>query len=47
VGLEDYGGDRQPTNAELVAEAVAVAHKAGRAVVAGPEARTALGLPAA
>jgi hypothetical protein len=45
VGLEDYGGDRQPTNAELVAEAVAVAEQAGRTVVAGAEARTALGLP--
>jgi 3-keto-5-aminohexanoate cleavage enzyme len=33
VGLESYAGDRQPTNAELVAEAVALGRRYGRAPV--------------
>ncbi|MFV0259795.1 MAG: 3-keto-5-aminohexanoate cleavage protein [Acidimicrobiales bacterium] len=45
VGLEFYGGDRQPTNAELVTEAVAAADSAGRPVADGVTAARLLGLP--
>ena len=49
VGLEDFGGPtaRRPTNADLVAEAVALAGKAGRPVATPDQARAALGLPPA
>ncbi len=45
LGLEFYGGDRQPTNAELVAEAVALCERAGRPVATCAEAADILGLP--
>lgn len=38
VGLEDYAGDRQPANAELVSEVVALARAAGRPVATCDEA---------
>jgi uncharacterized protein (DUF849 family) len=44
LGLEFYGGDRQPTNVELVEEAVAVAQAAGRPVASCDEAASILGL---
>ena len=45
LGLEFYGGDRQPTNAELVAEAVALCEEAGRPVATCEQAAEILGLP--
>jgi 3-keto-5-aminohexanoate cleavage enzyme len=45
IGLEFYGGDRQPTNVELVNEAVALCEKAGRPVAAPDQAATILRLP--
>jgi uncharacterized protein (DUF849 family) len=45
VGLEDYGGDRQPSNAELVAEVVAMARAAGRPVATCAETAALLALP--
>ena len=45
VGLEFYGGDRQPTNAELVTEAVKACADAGRTVASPDEAALLLGLP--
>ena len=45
LGLEFYGGDRQPTNAELVEEAVALCKEAGRPVATCEEAAGILGLP--
>jgi 3-keto-5-aminohexanoate cleavage enzyme len=45
LGLEFYGGDRQPTNAELVGEAVALCERAGRPVATCAEAADILGLP--
>ena len=45
LGLEFYGGDRQPTNAELVAEAVALCERAGRPVATCADAAGILGLP--
>jgi uncharacterized protein (DUF849 family) len=45
VGLEFFGGDRQPTNAELVAEAVALCEKVGRPVASCGEAVEILDLP--
>jgi 3-keto-5-aminohexanoate cleavage enzyme len=45
LGLEFYGGDRQPTNVSLVEEAVAVCEAAGRPVATGEEAAAILGLP--
>jgi uncharacterized protein (DUF849 family) len=45
VGLEFYGGDRRPTNVELVAEAVAVCAEVGRPVATPDQAATILGLP--
>lgn len=39
VGLEDYGGPRQPTNLELVNELTALAAKVGRPVATIPQAR--------
>jgi uncharacterized protein (DUF849 family) len=46
LGLEFYGGDRQPTNAQLVEEAVALCEAAGRKVATCDEAAEILGLPA-
>ncbi len=45
LGLEFYGGDRQPTNAELVGEAVALCERAGRPVATCEDAAGILGLP--
>jgi uncharacterized protein (DUF849 family) len=45
VGLEDYGGARQPTNAELVSEAVELCRDVGRPVATCAEAADLLGLP--
>jgi 3-keto-5-aminohexanoate cleavage enzyme len=45
VGLEFYGGDRTPTNVELVQEAVALCRSAGRPVATCAEAAEILGLP--
>jgi uncharacterized protein (DUF849 family) len=45
LGLEFYGGDRQPTNAELVEEAVALVESCGRTVATSAEAAEILGLP--
>jgi uncharacterized protein (DUF849 family) len=47
VGLEFYGGDRQPTNVELVTEAVKACADAGRPVATPDEAAVILGLPTA
>ncbi len=45
VGIEFYGGDRQPTNVELVADAVRVCQDGGRGVATPDEAAGLLGLP--
>ena len=45
LGLEFYGGDRQPTNVELVEEAVALAKAAGRPLASCTEAARILDLP--
>jgi len=45
LGLEAYGGDRTPTNAELVEEAVALCAEVGRPVASCSEAAELLGLP--
>jgi uncharacterized protein (DUF849 family) len=45
LGLEFYGGDRQPTNTQLVEEAVALAGSAGRPVATCDEAAGILDLP--
>ncbi len=45
VGLEDFGGERQPGNLELIAEVVALAKQAGRAVATPEQAAKILGLP--
>ena len=45
VGLEDYAGERQPTNLELVREAVALCDEVGRPVATADEAATILDLP--
>jgi len=45
LGLEFYGGDRTPSNAELVAEAVALCGRVGRPVAGPDEAAAILGLP--
>ena len=45
LGLEFYGGDRTPTNVELVEEAVAMCEAAGRPVASCAEAAAVLGLP--
>jgi uncharacterized protein (DUF849 family) len=44
VGLEDYAGARQPTNEELVRDAVAVANDVGRPVATPDEAAKLLNL---
>ena len=45
LGLEFYGGERTPTNAELVGEAVARCDQAGRPVATCADAARILGLP--
>jgi uncharacterized protein (DUF849 family) len=45
TGLEFFHGDRTPTNAQLVAEAVTAVHAAGRDVASCDEATSVLGLP--
>lgn len=45
LGLEDFGGDRKPSNAELVAEVVAMANDCGRKIATSQEAAQILGLP--
>ncbi len=45
IGLEDYGGDRRPTNLELLDEAVRLCEKAGRPPATCAEAAAILGLP--
>jgi 3-keto-5-aminohexanoate cleavage enzyme len=45
LGLEFYGGPRTPTNAELVAEAVALCEKVGRPVATPDQAAEILRLP--
>jgi uncharacterized protein (DUF849 family) len=47
LGLEFYGGDRVPTNVELVREAVELCEKAGRPVATCAEAAEILSLPPA
>lgn len=47
VGLEFFGGERSPTNAELVAEAVARCRAHGRPVATPEQAAGILGLPSA
>jgi len=45
VGLEFYGGDRTPTNRELVTEAVDLCRQLGRSVATPDQAARMLGLP--
>ena len=45
VGLEDYAGDRQPSNLELVEEAVKLAAAVGRPIATPSEAANILDLP--
>ncbi len=45
VGLEFFQGDRQPSNVELVREAVVLCQKSGRPVATPAEAAEILGLP--
>ena len=45
LGLEFYGGDRTPTNLELVQEAVALCESVGRPVASTADAVAILGLP--
>ena len=45
VGLEDYAGQRTPTNEELVREAVALAGQVGRPVATCDDAVQVLGIP--
>ncbi|MFL0585375.1 3-keto-5-aminohexanoate cleavage protein [Sphingomonas olei] len=45
VGLEDFGGERQPGNLELIAEVVALAKQAGRPIATRQQAAQILGLP--
>lgn len=47
VGLEFYGGDRTPTNVELVSEAVKLCQRIGRPVASPDQAALLLGIPAA
>ncbi len=44
VGLEDYAGDRTPTNEELVGDVVAMARRAGRPVATGADAAEVIGV---
>ena len=43
VGLEDYAGERTPSNLELVEEVVELAQKAGRRIATPKEAAAMLG----
>lgn len=45
LGLEFYGGDRTPTNVELIEEAVALCAEAGRPVATAADAASILALP--
>ena len=45
VGIEDYGGPRQPRNEELVAEIAAQAGKLGRRIATQTEAAALMRLP--
>jgi 3-keto-5-aminohexanoate cleavage enzyme len=45
IGLEFYGGDRKPTNVELVTEAVELCEKSGRPVATPDQAAATLRLP--
>ena len=45
VGLEPYGGERQPTNLELVKEVVALAGSLGRPIATPAQAARMLQLP--
>lgn len=45
LGLEFFGGDRKPSNVELVEEAVQLCEKVGRPVASPDEAAAILGLP--
>jgi 3-keto-5-aminohexanoate cleavage enzyme len=45
VGLEDYCGEDQPTNADLVTEVVEIARAVGRPIATSGEAARILGLP--
>jgi len=47
LGLEFYGGDRQPTNAQLTSEAAAVCERLGVEVATCDQAAQILGLPRA
>jgi 3-keto-5-aminohexanoate cleavage enzyme len=46
VGLEDYAGPAQPTNASLVADIVQMAHRYGRPIASPRQAAELLGVPA-
>ncbi len=46
VGLEDYGGPGVPSDLDLLAEAVALVERLGRAPATGAEARAIIGAPA-
>ena len=45
VGLEDYAGDRTPTNRELIEEVVAIARDVGRPIATPEQAARIQGLP--
>jgi uncharacterized protein (DUF849 family) len=45
VGLEDFGGERQPGNLELIAEVVELARQAGRPIATPEQAAQILNLP--
>ena len=45
VGLEDFGGERTPTNVALIEEVVALAQVAGRPIATPTQAARILGLP--
>jgi 3-keto-5-aminohexanoate cleavage enzyme len=45
IGLEDYAGPNQPTNSQLVRDAVALCNSNGRAVATPEQAASLLGLP--
>lgn len=46
VGLEDFGGDGEPSNAELVEQAVELCRRKGRGIATASEAAEMLGIPA-
>ncbi len=45
VGLEDFGGERRPSNLELIAEVVELARQAGRPIASPEQAAQILNLP--